>query len=140
MQKKTRSKKLAETRTFWEEQIKSWQGIQRSRDSIVSSGFWHRKISLPIPLGAGILALFILFSGVVYFLVPGINSTVIAENIIDDTAVTTVSKNSFSELFEFLESRDVSIEIHIQLPEDSGKLFVGDPQLLRAADFKREKN
>ncbi|MFO7729792.1 MAG: zf-HC2 domain-containing protein [Spirochaetia bacterium] len=127
-----------------------WQQIQRKtrRESIQS--FWHRKIQIPLPLAAGAIAAVVVLVLTLVFspFASGIFSSdqsgaplVLQEDSRIPEVPTNylASENNMPELeqlLRFLSDQGAAVEVKIQLPSSSKIQVSGEPQLLRAADFR----
>ena len=128
-----------------------WQQIQRKTRRETAQNFWHRQIQVPLPLAAGVMAavavlvftlIFSPFSSGIFS--SGQSGAPLA--LQEDDGIPTVptnypaSENSLPELeqlLRFLSDQGAAVEVKIQLPSSSKIQVSGEPQLLRAADFRR---
>src|SRR6056297_1228273 len=128
-----------------------WQQIQRRTRRETARNFWHRQIQVPLPLAAGVMAAVAVLVFTLIFspfssgtLPPGQSGAPLS--LRDDNGIPEVptnypaSKNSMPELeqlLQFLSEQGAAVEVKIQLPSSSKIQVSGEPQLLRATDFKR---
>ena len=114
--------------------IRVWQGIMRSRDRRRYLSPLLRYLRMPLPalimvalfsmgLGAGGMAL-----------LSRSTPTAVAEMpVIPESG----NFSSAEELLSFLQQSDSGVNITIQLPDEPLFIVVGEPQLLRAAEYRR---
>ena len=102
------------------------------------SPFWKRRLNLPLPLAAAAASLLITIGAFFSFQlatpVPGI---VEAEYTPEIAELNTLKDDDLGVIIKFLENKDVSNEVVIQLPEDSNFFISGEPKLIRASDMGR---
>ncbi len=98
--------------------------------------FWSRRVFIPVPALAG-FGLLLLFAFAV-FIMGGIQpqEPSIAE-IKEAEGPYDMDVKNLEQLAEFLKSSNSTVEITIRLPEQPAFFSVGEPQLLREADYKR---
>ncbi|MDZ7795187.1 MAG: zf-HC2 domain-containing protein [Spirochaetia bacterium] len=128
-----------------------WQQVQRKTRRETAQNFWHRQIQVPLPLAAGVMAavavlVFTLIfspfsSGIFSSDQSGAPLALRDDNNIPEVSTNyPASKNSMPELeqlLRFLSDQGAAVEVKIQLPSSSKIQVTGEPQLLRAADFRR---
>ncbi len=122
-------------------------------DPVSGRGFWNRRFSIPAPLALAAMLVMVLLSGMFVFSVynsgrGGAQAIPLAEGDYSEEFKLLASEVNASEvngpesaptiqqLFEMLESSGASIEVRIDLPSESVFTVHGEPQLLRAADFR----
>ena len=124
-----------------------WNKISELKQSnrYIRTPIWKKKISIPVPL-AGVAAALVIFIG--FLLVFNVmKSNPSSVNIIthkDDGSMTEVNitandAEEIQALLRALESNSTPNEVIIQLPEGSTQFQVGEPELIRAVDFKRKR-
>lgn len=135
------------------EVAESFDRVAARLDHVISPGsergFWNRRFSVPAPLAAAaVLALLLLaaFAGS-RFIGPGAGAPgqlpLAAGDYSEEFMLlasepeTTSDAAAIQQLFDLLESSGASIEVRIDLPSESSFTVYGEPQLLRAADFRR---
>ncbi len=119
--------------------IKTWEKIQKEQDSLYLTGFWKRKLIIPFPVAA-IIFIFIFLSGLSLFISLDKKEEFVARIPHLETVPVHVNAHTMEDLAGYFNYQDLTIEIHIKLPDSPDFSFIGEPQLLRAADYKREKN
>ncbi|MBN2440856.1 MAG: hypothetical protein JXJ04_05905 [Spirochaetales bacterium] len=105
--------------------------------------FWEKKVSLPIPLLAVAATIIICIGFISVFNVMKPHTSTV--NIVthkDDgsmTEVNIVAKDAeeIEALLKALENNSASNETIIRLPEGQNEFHVGEPELIRAVEFKR---
>lgn len=127
-------------------QERVWSSLKRlpqehPRDALWRR-FWMRQWRLPAPLVATAALLFAFLLGfsiwnVVDRSTPATTmpNLVQAESPVDLTI--NLADNDVERLLEWLSSKDMLGEIKVELPESHQFRIIGDPQLLRAADYGR---
>lgn len=97
---------------------------------------WTRRVSLPVPLAAA-AALFVVVV-VVYLLAGGLPSSRSAIAVADEIIIPpeNLEVRTLEEAIRVFESQNAHIEVYIQLPEEKNFQRVGEPLLIREADFK----
>ena len=123
-----------------------WNKITQARKNfhLVKIPFWQKRISLPMPFVALAAALVICIGFVLVFNTMKPDSSTV--NIIthkDDGSMTEVNitANDVKEieaLLKALEKNNTPNEVIIKMPEGSNEFQVGEPELIRAIDFKRK--
>ncbi len=127
----------------------SWSRLQtRLRREKAGAGvpLWRRRIMVPLPLAAGMLftvgiliAALIITPGV---LLPDDTAAVIAQQTSPETnAVYAEGDHSLAELeklVQFLSAQGAAIEVRIELPSASRFEVIGEPQLIKAADYRKD--
>ncbi len=118
-------------------------------DPASGRGFWNRRFSVPAPLALAATLIMVLLSGMFAFTaynsVPGgTEAFPMAEGEYSEEFKLLASEMNppdngptIQQLFDLLESSGASIEVRIDLPSESVFTVHGEPQLLRAADFRR---
>lgn len=109
--------------------------------SRTTRSIWHRRVSLPMPLAAAAAALFVVLSGALLWhsgraTVPPAQLP-IAGGEIDLTV--RIGDVRIDELLRMINESDHIGEVKVQLPESARFHFLGEPQLVRAADFRPEE-
>lgn len=113
-------------------------------------GFWNRRFSIPAPVAMAALFCLVFLSGFVF--IRGIMPSGTGETgmpIADEKAYSqgletltsspapSMSENpNVQQIFDLLENSGGSIEVRIELPRKSNFTVHGEPQLLRAADYR----
>lgn len=124
-----------------------WQEIQHHTRRDRVQDFWHRRVPVPMPLAAGVLvAMIALVLTLVFYPLPtGQQSVPLA--LQDDTIPEVPSEYvspahsmpEIEQLVRFLSDQGAAIEVKIQLPSTSKIQVSGEPQLLRAAEYRRSE-
>lgn len=99
---------------------------------------WQRRVSLPMPIAAAAAALLLVLSGALLWhngraTVPAAQLPVAAGEI--DLTVR-IGDVKIDELLRMINESDNIGEVKVQLPESARFHFLGEPQLVRAADFR----
>lgn len=127
----------------------SWNRLQtRIRREKLGTGvpFWRRRILVPLPLAGGVLfAVGILIAALIItpsVLLPDDTATVIAQQVNPEVeAVYNGGDHSLAELeklVQFLSVQGAAIEVRIELPSTSHFEVIGEPQLIKAADYRKD--
>ncbi len=119
-------------------QLASDRGM--SKESVRSS-WWYRRIEFPLPLAIAAMLL-IVFLGMVLFLkIPSANSVRMMRIKKEPSGVTEVQVSAPIEdleaLLKTLDNNDFKKEVIIQLPPKSQFLMMGEPKIMREAEFTR---
>ncbi len=134
-----------------ERKARVWREIQRHTRRERVQGFWHRRLQVPLPVAAGVavavfaLVLTLLFNpfSTEQQMVPlAMQSDETIESIPEVPSDFVSSANTMPELEQlvrFLSDQGAAIEVKIQLPSSSKIQVTGEPQLLRAADYRRSE-
>ena len=135
-------------REFRESELNSWNHLQtrlKREKSAAGVPLWGRRIAVPLPLAAGVLfavglliAALILVEGRV---LPDNGPAVIAQQTgIDEPGAYPGEDTSLEELekmVQFFSKQGATIEITIELPSSPQLELIGEPQLIRAADYRK---
>jgi len=129
-----------------------WQGIRRQTNRETVQNFWHRRVQIPLPLAAGVV---IAVAALVFTLIVNPFSsnhrgtpTALEQDKAMDTTIPAVPSDFTSpgntipeleQLVRFLSDQGAAIEVKIELPSSSKIQVSGEPQLLRAADLRRDE-
>jgi len=142
-----------------------WQRLQlqvRREEKSVGLPFWQRRLLIPAPLAAGVL-LFFSFAFFAVLMYPGkslhdgpevLISQQAGENSlngespfrmetsggIESGTVPQATTQQLEELVRFLSVQGAAIELKIELPGSSHFEVIGEPQLIRASDYRREQD
>ncbi len=134
-----------------EQKARVWKEIQRHTRRERVQDFWHRRLQVPMPVAAGlaaalaILVLTLLINpfGTEQQMVPvAMQSEETLESIPEVPSDFVSPANTMPEieqLVRFLSDQGAAIEVKIQLPSSSKIQVTGEPQLLRAADYRRSE-
>jgi len=101
--------------------------------------FWRQRVAVPVPLLAmGILVL--LLVGFLWFesFPPGSSLDGAPQLITQQTGSSTGEYGDIENLIQFLSSQGAAVEVRIELPSSSRFEVLGEPQLLKAADVRRD--
>ncbi|MCF7948259.1 MAG: zf-HC2 domain-containing protein [Spirochaetia bacterium] len=128
-----------------------WQQIQRKTRRETAQSFWHRQIQVPLPLAAGVIAAVAVLAFTLIF--SPFSSGIFSSDqsgaplaLQEDDSIPSVPTNypatensrpELEQLLRFLSDQGAAVEVKIQLPSASKIQVSGEPQLLRAADFRR---
>ncbi|MGC9312444.1 MAG: anti-sigma factor family protein [Sediminispirochaetaceae bacterium] len=126
----------------------SWNRLQtRIRREKLGTGvpFWRRRILVPLPLAAGVLfAVGILIAALIItpgVLLPDDTATVIAQQVHPGVEAGynggDPSLAELEKLVQFLSAQGAAIEVKIELPSTSHFEVIGEPQLIKAADYRK---
>jgi anti-sigma factor RsiW len=122
-------------RTLEAVQSKVWQSFNRGRS------FWRTRVAVPLPAAAAALALVL---GMAVLLViatvrPSLPWMTIKREPSGTTEVQVAAPiKALEALIRSLDAQPATQEIIITLPEDSKFILMGEPRMLRAADYHRE--
>lgn len=117
-----------------------WSRLELFRENVPSQlPLWKRRLTLPLPLAAGVFALIAVLGFSLFF--------VIARNSVGTVKITKAPSGltevqvaapiqALERLLSRLEKQDSSREIFIQLPSDSEFFIFSEPVLLRAAEYR----
>lgn len=125
-----------------------WREIQRQTRRERVQDFWHRRVQVPLPLVAGLAA-----AAVIVVLTLVLNPFAPEQHMVpmamqsDETIPEVPTGFSSSadnmpeleQLVRFLSDQGAAVEVKIQLPSTSKIQVSGEPQLLRAADYRRSE-
>jgi len=123
-----------------------WQQIQRKTRRETAQNFWHRQIQVPLPLAAGVLAAVVVLAFTLIFSPFSSDQSGVPLALQEDDSIPSVPTNypatensrpDLEQLLRFLSDQGAAVEVKIQLPSSSKIQVSGEPQLLRAADFRR---
>jgi len=131
---------------FSEAEMLVWRRVQssvRRRSSTIS--FWRRKITVPVPLAAAaVCAVCILTAALVFspaWFIPDDAPAIISQQTqagIEEVAFSgDESLPELEKLLQFLSEQGAAIEVKIELPGSSHFEVIGEPQLMKAADYKK---
>ena len=111
-----------------------WQGVRSSCEQRTYHPFVLRVVKVPVPTMALLAVLCLVMGAAAMMLWTG-------SYITQDSPVAIIPDEyhfaSAEELLEYLSRQDKSLHITMQLPEEPVFLVLGEPQLLRAADYRR---
>lgn len=128
----------------------------RREEKSIGLPFWQRRLVVPMPLAAAVLFLFglVLAALVVQSAdrLPdgaGVLVTQQTGEVSGDAGVsfsmettggasTQAETPQLEELIRFLSSKGAAVEVKIELPGSSRFEVIGEPQLIRASDYRRE--
>ena len=144
----TRSQTTETTLETRERKTRVWGEIQRHTRRESVQDFWHRRVQVPMPLAAGVLVAMIALVLTLVFnpLSTGQQSVPLAlqgDDTIPEVPSEYVSPANtmpeIEQLVRFLSDQGAAIEVKIQLPSTSKIQVSGEPQLLRAAEYRRSE-
>lgn len=117
-----------------ESQDRVWQKILARKGASDPIPLWKRRVSIPAPLmAAAVLA--VILGLTVFNLIP--EKTESSGNTPEVWTVQFENHN-LEDLAALLKNRDSQVQVFIELPQSSPMGLQGEPQLLRAADYRRE--
>jgi anti-sigma factor RsiW len=119
--------------------LRSWQAIQNARETKTVK-IWNKRISVPVPVLAAAAAVFVAVFGLGVFLnLNGSPAPSAPEVAVQQPQIAPVDfqVSNLNDLLNYLNSKDLGTNVTIQLPKGVDQLSVGQPQLIRAADFNR---
>ncbi len=129
-----------------------WQRIQRQTRRETTHNFWHQRVQVPLPLAAGAViavAALVLTLLVSPFSAPqqspqqgvplAIQQDTTIPEVPSDFTSPANTMPEIEQLVKFLSDQGAAIEVKIQLPSSSKIQVSGEPQLLRAADLRRDE-
>ncbi len=134
-----------------ERKARVWREIQRHTRRERVQDFWHRRLQVPMPVLAGVAAAVLVLVLTLLFnpfaaeqqMVPvAMQSDETIESIPEvpsDFASPANTMPELEQLVRFLSDQGAAIEVKIQLPSSSKIQVTGEPQLLRAADYRRSE-
>lgn len=125
-----------------------WREIQHHTRRERVQDFWHRRLQVPMPVAAGLVAALVML--VLTLLInPFASDQQMAplamqpEETIPEVPTDFASPANtipeIEQLVRFLSDQGAAIEVKIQLPSSSKIQVTGEPQLLRAADYRRSE-
>ncbi|ORC32811.1 hypothetical protein B4O97_15265 [Marispirochaeta aestuarii] len=111
-----------------------WRGVRSSCEQRTYHPFPFRVVKIPVPTMALIAVLCLVMGAGTMMLWTGgyMDQGGAVAAIPEDHQFT-----STEELLEYLSRHEKSLNITIQLPEEPVFLVLGEPQLLRAADYRQ---
>lgn len=135
--------------SFARSQERVWERIQArvgAEDRRAPEPFWKKRIQIPVPLVA---AAGFLFLGLILFIAlqvnnprdDGIETLISQQQLAKESLIAEESQESAIELeklVKFLSEQGAAVEVKIELPATSRFQVVGEPQLIRAADYRRD--
>jgi anti-sigma-K factor RskA len=127
-----------------ERKARVWEEVQRHTRRERVQNFWHRRVQIPMPLAAGVLVAMIALVLTLVFnpLSTGQRTVPLAlrDERIPEVPTEYVSPANtmpeIEQLVRFLSDQGAAIEVKIQLPSTSKIQVSGEPQLLRAAEYR----
>jgi hypothetical protein len=114
-----------------------------SRTGLRKIHIWNRKISLPIPLIAAAALIVICIGFVIIFNTMKTDPSKInivtqkGDGSMTEVNITAKDAKEIEALLKAMETSNTPNEAIIRLPEGSNQFQIGEPELLRAIDFKR---
>jgi anti-sigma factor RsiW len=117
--------------------IRVWQGIMRRRDSRRYMPLFMRNLRMPLPalVFMAVLSMALGAAAVAYLTEGG---SAIAEADMPSIP-EEINVNNVEELLSHLRKSESQVNITIQLPDEPLFIVVGEPQLLRAAEYRQGK-
>jgi len=124
-----------------ESQARSWRAIQAGRKMPVVT-IWSKRLSVPMPVAAAAAAALVLalgFSAFAMFtgLGRGESAPLLSAALPREGTPMNVQVSNINDIINYLNSRELGAHVTIQLPKSIDRMSMGQPELLRAADFKR---
>ncbi len=107
---------------------KVWSRIESSIANNLKTDFWNRKITVPYPvMAAAALLIFTISTILSFYLLTGKNY----ESRFNFSEAVTINKEEDFKLFE----RDQTLEVDLNLPENTVFMISGTPKLIREVDY-----
>jgi len=107
---------------------------------------WRRRLTVPVPVAAGVLLTVCVLCAVLIFspetFLPDDTSALIAQQIEMDKQSVDLSTDKtlpeLEKLVQFLSEQGAAIEVRIELPGSSHFEVIGEPQLIKASDYRKD--
>lgn len=117
-----------------ETRYRIWRGVRSSCEQRTYHPFPFRVLKVPVPTLALLAVLCLVMGAATMMLWTGgyISQKVPVAAIPEDQQF-----DSTEELLEYLSRQEMSLHITIQLPEEPVFIVLGEPQLLRTADYRQ---
>lgn len=116
---------------------RAYHEIMARRKVEGADSFWRRKILLPLPIAAA-AAVLLLAAAAALFIAGGFSSS--RQSLASSSEVILPQEEgeikTLEDVLRVFESQNAHIEIFIQLPEDRGAPRMGEPVLVREAEYK----
>lgn len=124
-----------------ESQARSWQAIQARRNAAVVT-IWQRRISIPMPVAAAAAAAIVLALGFsIFSTITGFRHggafPLIATSVAPRESPMEIQASNINDIINYLNSRELGTNVTMQLPNNLQRIPIGQPQLMRAVDFRR---
>lgn len=117
-----------------ESQERVWQKITAREGMSTPVPLWKRRVSIPAPLmAAAVFAVIVGFT--VFSIIPGKQAP---SGNTPEVWTVQFENHDLEDLAELLKNRDSQVQVFIELPPSSPMGLQGEPQLLRAADYRKE--
>ncbi|WP_319561131.1 hypothetical protein [Marispirochaeta sp.] len=117
-----------------EARYRVWRGVRSSCEQRTYHSFPFRVLKVPVPTLALIAVLCLVMGAATMMLWTGgyINQEATVAAIPEDHQFS-----STEELLEYLARQEKSLHMTIQLPDEPVFIVLGEPRLLRAADYRQ---
>ncbi len=113
---------------------------RRNRE-IAKIPWWHRKIEFPLPLAVAAMVLIVFLGFMLFFKMSSSNGVRMMRIKKEPSGITEVQVSAPIEdleaLLKTMDNSDFKKEVIIQLPPKSQFLMVGEPRIMREAEFTR---
>ena len=118
-----------------------WRRIGERRPIDRPAPAWRRRLAVPVPVAAAAASLFFVLAGALIWhtaraTVGPVELPVTGH---DTELVIRIGEMSIDELLQILNAGDSVGELTVKLPENARFNYLGEPRMLRAADFRREE-
>lgn len=102
---------------------------------------WRRRVALPIPVAAAAASLLMLLAGGLLWHTARatVRPNEIAASSVGNELVVRIGEISIEELLRIMNASETVGELTVTLPDSATFGIFGEPQLVRAADFRREE-
>ncbi len=122
-------------------QARSWKAIQAARRVRVVT-IWQRRLSVPIPVVAAAAAAIVLALGFSSYVAlsglgRGESAPMLSAALPREGAPMNIEVSNINDIINYLNSRELGANVTMQLPKSLDRMSMGQPELLRAADYKR---
>ncbi len=117
-----------------ESQERVWRKLAARKENAAPLPLWKRRVSVPAPLMAAAVVAVIL-GLTVFNLIPDKKAP---SGNTPEVWTVQFEDHNLEDLAELLKNRDSQVQVFIELPTSSPMGLQGEPQLLRAADYRRD--
>lgn len=117
---------------------RSWLALQARRGVTVAS-LWRRHVAVPMPIVLAAAALFLVAIGASLYLRYSVPPPAqpIAATLRPEAVAMDIQTSNLNDIINYLNSQDFGDNVTIRLPKNINQMTEGQPQLLRAADYRR---
>ena len=118
-----------------------WQRISDMPPARRPVPVWRRRIVLPVPVAAAAASLLMLLAGgLLWFTARAtVAPNEIAATPAGNELVVRIGEISIEELLRIINAGDTVGELTVTLPDSATFGIFGEPQLVRAADYRRDE-